>query len=170
MASKFPAWLGTAFEWLKTWFERLMPWIAAALTVVVFRTYLLTDNVGQKLNNLLPAALNVSAIAVGFIVSAKAILLSLANSRVVKRLRERGSYKRLIQFFVSATWWGGAVTLLSAGLLWLDLPNRLPPKKEFLVCVWVFCCGGCLGSSFRAVVLFGKLVTETAGEPPPKDA
>lgn len=145
--------------------ERVFPFVTASAAAWVYFHYIRRIPLAPKLKDLLPASLNVAAIGIGFLVSAKAILLSVANSRILRNLRTSGAFGLLIAYFIQATWWSASVAVLSAALLWFDMSVVSPKKETVLVC-WIVCCGGAFGASARVVWLFGKLVRKIASEQP----
>lgn len=144
--------------------ERSIPLGAAAAALAGYHYLVAPRGEIRDLKDILQSALNVAAIAIGFIISAKAILISIGNSHVVKVLRAGGQFAVLIQYFLTATWWNASAALASGGLLWLDV-SRIGPHKQIALHIWVFCCGAALGSSIRVVWLFGKLMKRAATGP-----
>jgi hypothetical protein len=70
---------------------------------------------------LIPAALNVSVIAIGFLATALSILLSLADTRVVRILKQKGHHKRLIGFFrsgISISFFWALISALLSTFRW----------------------------------------------------
>lgn len=152
-------------ETCKAVIERISPWLAAVGFACLYRNVLQDELPPRDFGALLEASLNVSSIGIGFLISAKAILLSISNSRIIKKLRVEGSFEVLIGYFISATWWSAWIAFYSAALLWLDLPNPVPGEKRLFVLLWTFLCGGSVVAALRVIWLFSKLVRRTAKEP-----
>jgi hypothetical protein len=155
----------TAFETCKALLERFCPWLAAFGFAYLYWDLLRDELPPRDFGELLQASLNVASIGIGFLISAKAILLSITNSRIIKKLRAEGSFSTLIGYFISATEWSACIAFFSAALLWLDLPNPIPREKQVFVLLWTFLCGGSVVAALRVIWLFSKLVRKTAAEP-----
>ncbi len=160
-----PSQVGKFFEWLNSLVERLLPWLSLLGAGALYYWYLRRIVSADLLKELLPAALNAASISVGFLISGKAILLSIANSRIVRTLRQNKSFSRLIGYFISATWWSAAVALLSIALLWVKPVNEMSSSLSCFVGVWISVSGGALGATFRTVHFFSGLVREVSSEP-----
>lgn len=146
-------------ETIKIWAERYAAWTIALGVAIAFWVWGRTFVPATSFKELAQAALNVAAIAVGFLVSSKAILLSVVNTRLVRALRESGHFCQIIGYFVSAIWWSVMMALSSAGLLLFDLePSKIGVGKQILLTVWVLVLGGTLGANARVIYLFGGLV------------
>lgn len=86
---------------------------------------------------LIPAALNISAIAIGFLATSLSILLSLGGTKVAAALKSTGHHRRLVGFFrrgisVSFLW-----ALVSALLATVDL-SRGGVWRNSILYFWVF--------------------------------
>ena len=106
---------------LAQWWEDNYPSILSLLIVVggllaLWKNQSWIKPIIEGVIKLAPSALNVSAIAMGFLATAQAILLSLADSRALIALRDSGHYPRLTRFFARALGVSFVAALLSAFL------------------------------------------------------
>ena len=86
---------------------------------------------------LAPSTLNVSAIAVGFLATAQALLLSLGNTKALIALKENQHYGRLTSFFARGLSASFGAALLSALLTAMHL-ERGGMFRYSCVVVWAF--------------------------------
>jgi len=78
-------------------------------------------------SNLLSAMINVCGIAVGFLVTAKSILLSLSSSEVMKQLRSGGYHVSIEREMDWAIWLSFAVVVLSVAAMCFDYSRPVAP-------------------------------------------
>lgn len=93
--------------------------IAAAaiyLRVPAFRDYVWPDTI----TNLLGAVVTVGGVSVGFLATAKAILIAVDDRPIIKRAREAGVYRSILKYFRAAIRWSFLLTVLSAAALTFD--------------------------------------------------
>jgi hypothetical protein len=112
---------------------------------------------------LAPSALNVSAIAVGFLATAQAILLSLTKSRALKVLREEGHYLRLTRFFSRALS-AGFLSALSSALLTAMRLQLGGTWRYICVVIWVFSGMTALLCYYRASTMLDLVLKGNALE------
>jgi hypothetical protein len=86
---------------------------------------------------LLPSALNISAIAVGFLATSLSLLVSLSGTKVVKDLKESGHYERLISFFMKAIYSSSVWAFVSGWMTTIDL-NKPDHWRAVLFWLWCF--------------------------------
>jgi hypothetical protein len=103
-------------------FEKNWPYafglLALALCILaITRGYKLPD----KFRDIFPATLNISAITIGFLATAKSIMFSLGDTRRVRTLRANGQMGLLIDYLLSAIRWGFVLSIVSAICLVIDL-------------------------------------------------
>jgi hypothetical protein len=91
------------------------------------------------------------------LVTAKSMLISISNSRVVKWLKETGTYITTIQYFSDAVNWSIFSAVLSSLLLLLDFQN---PLKYILagIVIWVFSMTSALLAMYRVIRLLTKIL------------
>lgn len=113
------------------------------------------------LDNLLNATVGLSAIAVGFLATAKSILLSMNDRWVVKQLKKVGYYQRLMGYFMGAIRWSFALAALSAFGLLIDFQTDKQPHP-FSFAVWIFTLVGTGACSYRVIHLFTRILRTAA--------
>jgi hypothetical protein len=144
--------------------ERNYPWLAglvvAGLCFWGFRTS--TIPVGTK--DLMTSFLNIAAIIVGFLVTSKAILLSIDTKWIIQRSKESGAYGMLVGYMVSATYWWMAAAFLSAvGLALIPATPLADWQKPYAVALfsgWVFVAVTASLAAFRVLNIF-SIVLQT---------
>lgn len=115
---------------------------------------------------LIPAALNISAIAIGFLATSLSILLSLGGTKVAAALKATGHHRRLVGFFrrgisVSFLW-----ALISALLATVDL-TRGGVWRNSILYFWVLISFWSILCYYRASeILLEVLMVDSA---PPRD-
>jgi hypothetical protein len=67
---------------------------------------------------------SVGGISLGFLMTAKSILISVDDRPIVQRIKEAKLYKRIIGYMKSAIFWSFALTILSAIALVFDFKNH----------------------------------------------
>lgn len=110
---------------------------------------------------LLQATINVAAIAVGFLVAAKGILISSHDREIVKNLKAAKQFLPLVNYFIAATGWCLSLCLLSAWLLVIDL-GHVSPFTQYLLWGWIALLGGAGVASARVIYLFNKILRNMA--------
>ncbi len=103
----------------------------------------------QGLLPLFAPALNISALAVGFLATSQSILFSLPDAGTKAELKRSGHYGRLQKFIKGAISSSFVWALLSAWLSTFHLakPNVL---RSLAVCVWIFTCTYSITCYYRA--------------------
>jgi hypothetical protein len=129
-------------------FERIYPsLVSGALVAIAVSLVLFTpirswkDVLIKGCGTLLPSALNVSAIAVGFLATSQSLLLSLGSSRVISEMKKRGHYTRLLRFFGRAITVSFVWALVSAWLATFTL-GKGGVWRYALVVAWAY-LGAC---------------------------
>lgn len=113
---------------------------------------------------LVPAALNISAIAIGFLATSLSILLSLARTKLVTTLKKTGHHRRLIGFFrrgilVSFLW-----ALVSALLTTVNL-DRGGVWRHSILYLWVFLSVCAILCYYRASDILLEILKVDAAPP-----
>ena len=103
------------------------------------------------------AAITINAISVGFLATAKATLMSIHDSRVVKWMKETGTYEITITYFVDAVNLSIICAIWSMVLLLIDFSN---PVKYivFGIAVWFFLITSSTLAMYRIIRLFSKVL------------
>lgn len=103
------------------------------------------------------SAITINAIVVGFLATAKAILISIQNSVVVKWMKDTGTYETTIKYFMDAILLSMWCAVWSMFLLLIDFNN---PVKYILwwISVWVFVFVYAILSTYRIIRIFSKVL------------
>lgn len=111
----------------------------------------------STLSNLLNATVGVSAIAIGFLATAKSMLFSMNEKWVVVQLRRIGYFKRLMDYFMRSIRWSFVLAILSSVGLLIDLQGESDPHP-WLFAIWVFVVMETALCSYRVIHLFSKIL------------
>lgn len=139
----------TALKFEKTW-----PY-AASLLIAALWFY-----VGQPFPNSLDALMGasgtVAAVLVGFLGTAKAIVLSVSSSDVFKRLKESGYSDILFSYLFEAI--AAGIIFLVVSMLGFFLPDQKP--HHFFSFVWILSGVAAILLYSRATILLFRLVRQ----------
>lgn len=86
------------------------------LSVGSLRDYVMPDTI----SNLLAAVVSVGGIAVGFLATAKSILIAVDDRPIVERMKEAKIYRRVLRYFRAAIFWSFLLTVVSVVALFFD--------------------------------------------------
>lgn len=112
---------------------------------------------------LITSILSVSAIIVGFLATAKSILISMDGSRVVRMLKEARKYDSLVQYFMSAINWSMILAGTSAVVLLVDTKE----SKDwhwipFAIWCTILTIASC--SAYRVIRIYTRIVVTEGSE------
>jgi hypothetical protein len=141
-------------------FDKLYPHIVATLVGVgyfVFMSFSTKFVLHPNLKELFTASATISSIAVGFLATAKATLLSINRSRVVKWMKDGGVYVTMIDYCMTAVHYCLFTTVFSALLLLMDF-KKVDTISITLVSVWVFFAVGSLLTGYRIIRLYSYVL------------
>lgn len=100
-----------------------------------------------------------SAVAIGFVATAKSILLSVQNTTVRRHFKNGNQYRTLVDYFMQAIYWSFVVAGVSTAFLLFD-PNQLNGWTcRFAIAAWVFLVFGATFSYLRVLRLFSLILT-----------
>jgi hypothetical protein len=137
--------------------EKFGPWILGLLGGASAVVWAWNDPLPRTLHDLLGATISVGAIAVGFLATAKSMLLSISKSRVVRELKNAGHFKRLTGYFMTAIRWSFLLAALSALGLLFDLDGNKQPHP-WLFGLWVFTLVAASACCYRVINLFAMIL------------
>jgi MFS family permease len=125
----------------RTW-EKYYPSAVSAFAVVATSVFLWRNPgwihpMAEGVKTLSPSALNVGAIAVGFLATSQSLLLSLANTPPLKALKDADHYERLLKFFSNALTASFATAILSGIVSTIHL-ERSGGWRFLIAAVWMF--------------------------------
>lgn len=108
-------------------------------------------------NTVLQAIINVAAISVGFLATAKSILLSVGDkSSSIKWLKDAGAYKLLLRYFMEAVWLCLLLTVFSTIALLIEPGNSLPGR--LIISVWSVVAVASALACYRIIDLFSRIL------------
>jgi hypothetical protein len=141
---------------IERWYPLAAGLAVAAVYYFFYRSWTITDAV----LNLLLAIVSIAAIAVGFLATAKSILISIDDKLIIQRLKRVGYYKILIGYLLSAVWWSLGLSVFSALCLLIDWKDAAGawwnrPVLALWVCVLVTSLLACA----RVIYIFGKILS-----------
>ncbi len=141
--------------------ERHYPWFIGFVAGVGF-WWLNGGWIPPGLKDLLSGFLNVASIVVGFLVTAKSILLSIDHKWIIQRSKESGAYGMLVGYIVSATYWWLASALLSAVGVAIIPPDPLAdwqqPIAVGLFSGWLFVSVTSALGTIRVLSIYSKIL------------
>lgn len=111
----------------------------------------------HSLRDLFLASITINSIYIAFIATAKATLIAINGSKVIKNLKESGTYQTLIKYFVDAVNISLICAIWSALVLLIDFSN---PTKYILfgIAVWIFLSTTSTLYMYRIIRLFSKIL------------
>jgi hypothetical protein len=140
-------------------FERAYPY-AGAILCGFGAFYILRSTALQPgFKDLVGAVVNVSAISVGFLATAKSLLLSLSDRSIISRLKQTGHFNTLVGYFLAAVNIWLLLALVSSALLYLYSADK-PPSNWYriLVSFWAGLLMAGVLSYMRAIGLLSKIL------------
>jgi hypothetical protein len=111
----------------------------------------------DTLKELFPVVISISAIAVGFLATAKSILLSLDERPVVRHLKQLGGYDVLVWYLLTAVNWSLIASLVSA-LFLLFMNNRDTWLYRDAFAVWAAITTIAILTCYRVIRLFARIL------------
>lgn len=110
-----------------------------------------------NIRDLIMAATTISAIAVGFLATAEAIIVSISRSDILQWMKDGGHYETTIDYFVDAIHFCMTTAILSGLMLLIDYKD---PVKIVLwvVAAWVFIAVSGLFATYRVISLFSTIL------------
>jgi hypothetical protein len=135
--------------------ERWWPYLASIAVFLVW-WFLFDKTFPKTVDGLMAASGTVSVVLVGFLGTAKAIVLSISSSAVFQRLKASGYHHVLFQYlFESLT---AGVILLIVSLIGFFLPEDHP--QRWFEIVWVLSCSATIFLYIRTTSILFKLVRQ----------
>ena len=115
--------------------------------------------------SLFSAIISIAAIAVGFLATAKSILLSIDSRPIIAKLRAAGYYDTLIDYLMGAAFW--SLTLAGASIVCFlaDLKSEELWWHRWMFAFWIFTMFTAGATCHRVVHIFGKILRTKSPEP-----
>jgi len=142
---------------MKLRFEKSYPLIGGAAVGGIYAAVSRLGCPPASAKDLLAAMVTVSAISVGFLATAKAILISLDDRPIIRELKETGHYKHVVTYLLRAVHVSFALAVLSAIGLLFDWKQ---PKWWYgwLFAIWVGFAVVTALACYRVITIFGKVL------------
>jgi len=107
--------------------------------------------------SLFSAVISLAAIAVGFLATAKSILIAIENGIAVRQLKSVGLYETLVSYLVTATRWGFVLSVASILCFVIDL--RQPAGwHRFALTLWLFSLVTAGLTFYRVFEIFARVL------------
>ncbi len=138
--------------------EETYPVVTGGVVSIVCAIFGCDYRFPSSLCNLFSAAITISAIAIGFIATSKAILLSIDNRRVVKFIKGvEGLYAMLIDYMMSSIHLCFISAIISAIGLLIDIKTQ-PSWLLIFFPFWLFFGITSLLACYRVIHIFTKIL------------
>lgn len=128
--------------------------IAAAiyLSVPQARNYRMPESLAA----LMAAVVSIGGISVGFLATAKSILVTIDDKAIIQKLKKAGYYKRIVKYLLAGIKWSFLLTLWSAAALLVDLKGTMAWTWLHAAgfAVWVFLAVTATLSYYRIINIF----------------
>ena len=145
--------------------ERWYPYITSVIVTIVYFYFHRFIDIPSNARDLFPVVISISAIAVGFLMTAKSILLSIDQRRVIKGLKQGGVYADLVGYLVSAVNWSFGTTIVTALGMLLNLHQKPGGWVfYFYTGAWVFITATATVCCLRVIRIFSKILKQIAQE------
>jgi hypothetical protein len=102
----------------------------------------------------------INAISVGFLATAKATLISIHNSKIIRWMKDTKTYEITISYFMDAVNLSILCAMWSLLLLLIDFNN---PIKYILlgIAIWVFLVTSAMLAMYRIIRVFSKILLKS---------
>jgi len=146
-------------------FEKYYPRFCALLMAILLLPQMPWMNSRRALvlglvARLFTPALNVAAIAIGFLATSQSILISLKDSSGIEQMKRDGYHDIFIEYLSAATNLSFLLAILSGISSALDF-GKLDNLHNYLAVIWVFLATFTLLAYYRAVSLLPYILRET---------
>ncbi|MEZ6099972.1 MAG: hypothetical protein R3E01_13470 [Pirellulaceae bacterium] len=136
--------------------ERWYPVLGGAVVAIVYfavpvlRQYALPATA----STLMAAIVSIGGIAIGFLATAKSILVSIDDKAIIAKLKKSGYYRRIISYLRYAVRWSFALTIYSAALLLVDLNSGWTIWHSAGFSLWLLLAVASTLSYYRVINIF----------------
>jgi len=158
-------WSGASFKQANVWIvlEHVYPFVGAAIVAgtYLYLPTLRTHVFPETIPNLLAAIVSVGGIAVGFLATAKAILISIDDRPIIVRMKHAKVYTRIMGYLRAAIRWSFLLALVSAAALVIDFRGVTSWSWTHAVgtAIWLFLATGSILSYIRISRIWYTLLT-----------
>lgn len=141
----------------RTW-ERSYPYLFALMAGVLAYRFG-TSNLYAGMENAIGEVVSASSIIVGFLATAMAIMMSIGDNPILKRLKEAGSYKRILGYLWAAAFSALALVAVSVVLKFAsNTPHFDGSIRQWSTALWMALAVLVLFSSYRSIHLIYVLL------------
>jgi len=145
-------------------FEQRYPYFLSILLTLTFLWFHDVIDLPSTSQTLFPVIISSGAIAVGFLMTAKSILISIDQRRVIRQLKQTGRYTYLIQYLIAAVKWS-FLTIIYTTVGMLAEFHRFDPWATYLYTAgWVFVTTTAVGCAYRVIDIFSVILKRIAEE------
>lgn len=139
--------------------QRLYPWVLGVAGGATMWAVVKADPTSslKNIKELLSAALSIDAIVVGFVATAKSIIVSMDGRRPVENAKRKRSWNMIIGYTSAAVHVSVIGMALSAALLVADLSNP-GPAHRVLVALWMGLLVTTVAAYHRVALALGHLL------------
>ncbi len=144
--------------------ERWYPYVFGfGITILYFYFHRLID-VLLTAKALFPVLTSISAIAVGFLITAQSIILSIDQRSVIKGLKQGAVYGHLVGYVVQAIYWAFGTTIVTATGMVLSLHVNANDWMFSVIFtgVWIFITTTAVMCCYRVIRIFSKILRQLA--------
>ncbi len=113
--------------------DRFYPVGIALICTALFTIYRTIIPIGSMGQALFSSALNIAAVAIGFLASSQAILFAISGSAPIQWLKDANRYDSLIAYLMEAIYASIFLGVTSAANLMIQ-----PSSRTILVALWIF--------------------------------
>ena len=144
--------------------ERSYPYVVGVLLTILFLYFHKFINLQATTPDIFPVVIGISAIAVGFLMTAKSILLSIDERKVIQFLKEAGVYIYFVGYLIAAVKWCFYTTILTLVGMILNLHHQAQPGHYWFLVLWVFTIATTAACCERVIRIFSKILRKIPSE------
>ena len=143
-------------------FEKKYPLVLATLCAGIYYFAHLRLHLAAPSRDLMGVVVSVSAITIGFLATAKAILFTIQDRTVIKYFKDSNRYTILVDYLMGAIYWSFFCAGLSTVALLFDLGALNWWTCRIGMTVWVFFVVLATFSYLRVLRIFGLVLRSQA--------
>lgn len=142
----------------KAWFERSYHWLGGVgVTVLLFFLVPVFPVPADSAPSLFSAVVSLSAIAVGFLATAKSILFTIDKKRIISQLKTAGKFNTLVDYLMMAVHWSFGLAVATSLCFVIDLKNPATWHR-YVFAGWFFVLSTAALAYYRVVHIFAKIL------------
>lgn len=149
--------MATIYEKVEGIIEGICTWVMCIALPLVYFVFFREHVTVEKFIEMNKLVIGVAAIGVGFLGTTKAILVSISESRVMKRIKQSGEYERLLGYLFCGVWSCLALVLLSTLYMLLPLADGTTMTIALLA-LWFAVAGFSIGGCVRVIVILNVIL------------